>query len=329
VADGRSGLTRIPFRFKLEAMPPANRPHSPAFDGFTSPSYTQVPDELFDVLMPTLADAELRVLLYIIRRTFGFKRDTDAISLSQMVSGITTRDGRVLDHGTGLSKATVARGLKGLRDKGIILAERQRTQERGDQPTTYRLRFKTDIPELSPLSHGQAWPPVSRTRQALSQPRDRQHTASKETDIEYSKEEPLVDTTAMEQGREPEQSRSHSHQSGSFTEVGSLGAILQHRVRRDVTKDDRTAIAAVIERFADELGDRADHKLSVSRALNLYQAAGIGRDGFVDVLFEAKGEVKDRRQHPGKAPVPRNQMAYFFAVVADRLGLRTPAGDGD
>nr|MDP9471051.1 replication protein [Chloroflexota bacterium] len=64
------------------------------FDGFASPNFTQVPDELFDVLMPQLSDAELRVLLYIVRRTFGFKRDADAISLSQMVSGITTREGQ-------------------------------------------------------------------------------------------------------------------------------------------------------------------------------------------------------------------------------------------
>nr|MDP9472985.1 replication protein [Chloroflexota bacterium] len=56
------------------------------------------------VLMPQLSDAELRVLLYIVRRTFGFKREADAISLSQMVSGITTREGQVLDRGTGLSK---------------------------------------------------------------------------------------------------------------------------------------------------------------------------------------------------------------------------------
>jgi hypothetical protein len=312
----------------MEAMPLATRPASPAFEGFTSPSYTQVPDELFDVLMPTLTDAELRVLLYIIRRTFGFKRETDAISLSQMVSGITTRDGRVLDTGTGLSKATVARGLKGLRDKGIILAERHSSPERGFEPTTYRLRFKADASPLSqPQDKGYQQTPVSRVRQALSQRRDKQQTASKETDFEISKEESFVDRSEGEWGSEPDLTRSEPDQTGSFTEVGSLGAILQHRVRRDVTKDDRTAIAAVIERFADELGDRADPKLSVSRALNLYQAAGIGRDGFVDVLFEAKGEVKDRRSHPGKAPLPRNQMAYFFAVVEDRLGLKTTSGE--
>src|SRR5680860_1472854 len=121
-----------------------NRPESLIFDGFASPNYTQVPDELFDTLMTQLSDCELRVLLYIIRRTFGFKRDSDSISLSQMVSGIKTRDGQILDSGTGLAKSTVARGLKSLREKGVIVATRNSSATRGDQPTTYRLRFKAD-----------------------------------------------------------------------------------------------------------------------------------------------------------------------------------------
>src|SRR5829696_7551514 len=143
-----------------------------AFAGFASPTYTQVPDELFDQLMTQLSDCELRVLLYIVRRTFGFKRSSDAISLSQMVSGITTRDGQVLDSGTGLSKATVARGLKGLREKGVIEATRNRSRERGDEPTTYRLRMKDRSTSLqnTAVSHQQDTAPVSPPRQAVSQP---------------------------------------------------------------------------------------------------------------------------------------------------------------
>jgi hypothetical protein len=72
--------------------PQPNRPFH--FEGFTVPHYTQVPDELFDTLMPHLSGAELKVLLYIIRRTFGFKKQMDSISLSQMVSGIKTRGRR-------------------------------------------------------------------------------------------------------------------------------------------------------------------------------------------------------------------------------------------
>ena len=82
--------------------------------GFSSPTYTQVPDELFDELAPRLTDSELRICLYVIRRTFGFKRDTDDISLRQMVDGLRAPDGRRLDHGTGLSKSAVARALTGL-----------------------------------------------------------------------------------------------------------------------------------------------------------------------------------------------------------------------
>src|SRR5690349_6100842 len=99
------------------------------FRGFRSPNYTQVPDELFDELLADLSGAELKVLLYIIRRTFGFKKDSDSISLSQITSGIETRDGEVLDRGTGLSKASVANAVKSLEARGVIL----RTRRRSDQ----------------------------------------------------------------------------------------------------------------------------------------------------------------------------------------------------
>jgi hypothetical protein len=105
----------------------------------------------------------------------------------------------------------------------------------------------------------------------------------------------------------------------------NLGSLLQHRVRRDASGEDRLAIATAIERFSGQLGDRADVKSSVSRAINLFQASGVSRAGFIDLLYQAKGEVQDRRGAPGMAPVPRNQMAYFFAVVEDRLELRRAA----
>lgn len=104
--------------------------------------------------------------------------------------------------------------------------------------------------------------------------------------------------------------------------------MLSHRIRRDVNRSDRTAIGVAVERFAQELGDQADIKVSISRALNLYQTSGVSVDAFIDLLFRAKGEVQDRRNFPGKAPVPRNRMAYFFAVVEDRLGLREPSASG-
>lgn len=65
----------------------SNQPQSQAgwqFSGFVFPTTTPVPDQLFDELLPRLSGAELKVLMYIIRRTFGFKKQSDDISLAQL-----------------------------------------------------------------------------------------------------------------------------------------------------------------------------------------------------------------------------------------------------
>ena len=66
------------------------RERSIVFDGYWKPTYTMVPDQLFDEQLPYLSGAELKVLLYIMRRTFGFKKDSDDISFSQICDAITT-----------------------------------------------------------------------------------------------------------------------------------------------------------------------------------------------------------------------------------------------
>src|ERR1044071_6357193 len=94
------------------------------FLGFQQPHYTNVPDELFDILMPRLSGAELKVLLYIVRRTFGFKKGSDRISRSQFEAGIIKKDGQVLDGGTGLSRRAVRLALQSLVDKNVLVKRR-------------------------------------------------------------------------------------------------------------------------------------------------------------------------------------------------------------
>jgi predicted transcriptional regulator len=112
------------------------------FEGFYVPHSTQVPDTLFDELMAELSGAELKVVLYIIRRTFGFKKAQDHISLRQMVEGITTKDGKVLDRGTGLGKASVARAVSSLEARGVIVRNKRKSADRGDEATTYALKLR-------------------------------------------------------------------------------------------------------------------------------------------------------------------------------------------
>jgi phage replication O-like protein O len=111
------------------------------FPGFQFPNTTQIPNEVFDTLIPQLSGGELKVLLYICRRTFGFRKDSDRISLSQISSGITTKTGRVLDHGTGLCKRHVINALKTLEKKNIIIITRTVDETGLNAVNTYSLNI--------------------------------------------------------------------------------------------------------------------------------------------------------------------------------------------
>ena len=88
------------------------------------PNTTPVPDILFDELAPTLKEGELRVLLYLIRRTYGFKQSSDQVSLSQFCDGIVTKAGKRLDSGTGLARRHVVAALASLEERGLVRCER-------------------------------------------------------------------------------------------------------------------------------------------------------------------------------------------------------------
>ncbi len=119
------------------------------FEGFENPTTTPVPDVVFDRLLTRLGEAELKALLYIIRRTFGFKRDRDPISFNQFLRGITTKDGRVLDEGCGVrSRTTLSTALKSLEHKGIVVSEKGIDEQGENVTTVYRLRFKSSESEV-------------------------------------------------------------------------------------------------------------------------------------------------------------------------------------
>jgi hypothetical protein len=109
--------------------------------GYSPIRYTPIPDELFDDYLAGLSGAEVKVLLYIMRKTFGWKKDSDNISLSQIMGGVIRKDGEVQDRGTGLARDSVTRALKGLEEKGHIIAIRRRSVERGFEATTYTINI--------------------------------------------------------------------------------------------------------------------------------------------------------------------------------------------
>lgn len=263
------------------------------FPGFSKPSYTQVPDELFDELMPRLSEVELKVLLYVVRRTFGFKKDEDTISLKQMVEGIRTKDGRQLDNGTGLSRPGVTKGVRGLVDKGVLIAIRNSSIDKGDQATTYQLRF-LQTPVVTSLpggSQNRYAPPVY---DVSSPPRNSvapQETVEQQTEIQET--DPSND----------------SNDQPIF-----------------MSKEDAERIAWVVSDIAREFADQAPAKSTATRALKLYASSGLELNAFLDLLQAARartkrytGNIKTAPNENGSKP----KMAYWFGVLEDLTTQKT------
>lgn len=88
------------------------------------PNFTQTPNIFFDEIMSELGHAETKCLLYIFRRTYGFQKESDKISLTQFEKGMKTKEGVILDKGTGLSRKSIFQALETLSDKGVIIVNK-------------------------------------------------------------------------------------------------------------------------------------------------------------------------------------------------------------
>jgi phage replication O-like protein O len=73
------------------------------------PNYTQIPNVILDEMAKDMGEAELRVVLAICRKTFGWHKVRDKISLSQ------------LEEMTGLSRPGVLNGIEACTRKGLVL----------------------------------------------------------------------------------------------------------------------------------------------------------------------------------------------------------------
>lgn len=266
------------------------------FKGFISPRYTQVPDELFDELMAHLSGAELKVLLYIVRRTFGFKKDTDNISLNQICNGITTRNGEVLDCGTGLSQNAVLTALKGLIGKSAIVAKRNSSKEKGHEPTTYSLNI---IPFLNNYR-----PPSSKNEEALPQKSGTQETVLQQTDLQHRNSKSKLKINI-------------SKDSKGYTDFKAMGDLLKSKITKKniEIQEIPEPLKVTIDEISREFGEIRNFRSNLTHLLHIIQESGKNMEGFTSYLYEARSITKQQGS-------VKKKMPYFFRVLEDIVGTK-------
>jgi phage replication O-like protein O len=133
-----------------------------------APTYTRIPNDIIDA-MPTLGNAELRVLLAIARKTVGWQKECDVISTRQ------------IEHMTGLGHRHVLTALDTLLAKGLIdraPAKRRgfcyRLVTLGDQSP--RVTSSPRVPDLVTLGDQSSLDPVPLGDQQKKESKEKKET---------------------------------------------------------------------------------------------------------------------------------------------------------
>lgn len=87
--------------------------------------FLPVPEDFIDFLLPHLTESELKVLLFILRCTWGFNKPLDKIAMSQFRDGKITKSGKVLCRGTSLTNESIQKAIYILETLSIIVTEKR------------------------------------------------------------------------------------------------------------------------------------------------------------------------------------------------------------
>ena len=99
--------------------------------------FVPIPNAYIDRYLADLSGAELKVLLAVLRRTVGWRKESDEISIEQ------------LQQMTGLARNSVRAGLRGLLERGLIV---ECTRATGSKAASYTC--------AAPLSRGSTMDPL-------------------------------------------------------------------------------------------------------------------------------------------------------------------------
>ena len=106
---------------------PNNKPDPHQFSGFPTPkqNWFKMPNEWIDLCAEIGSLAEIKVVQYVMRHTWGHQEYgiRKRISVDEFMNGRQRIDGGRMDKGTGLSKPSVIAGIKSAVQRGFLIEE--------------------------------------------------------------------------------------------------------------------------------------------------------------------------------------------------------------
>ena len=322
------------------------------FSGFDRPesNYFRMPNTWTDITAEIDNIAELKVVEYILRHTWGYQEYgvKKHITIDEFVHGRRRQDGSRMDKGTGLSERAVYDGLRKAVENGLIDEETD-DSDRGRIKKSYSLRMRenvhddADLKSLKsgvqclhpPLQELHPSPQTLQVRGASDAPRTEKDTLERHKD--HSNIERSHDKVGESRATKP--AATGSPQEATANGYASLRDLIALRRQRGVTaprrgrpagsSDERERLRAFLTDFARELGDEAPLAATITRTLNTFKAAGVPPEQWSDTLYQARGltqehtaQIRKLAGDGGDGIRRKNKMPYFFATLEQLVGLR-------
>ena len=115
------------------------------FPGFNVPDryWSKLPHSFIETLTTWNNLSELKVVLYVLRHTWGFQdyKKGRRITLDEFVNGRRRMDGSRIDSGTGLCRNSVKAGIRKAVAHGFLVQEPDGHRDGGRASHVYRLRM--------------------------------------------------------------------------------------------------------------------------------------------------------------------------------------------
>lgn len=294
---------------------PKKQPAGKPFVGFTAEdlesSYFRMPTVW--MLMCAEIDnlAELKVVQYVIRHTYGYINKKTGkpmydqlkkITVDEFVNGRKSGNER-MDFGTGLSDKAVKEGLTRAVEHGFLVV----TIDDSDKARIkkyYGLKVQEVEQELvdDDFFDAEEGGITIPSEGNINPPNGEYHShRSKNERIERTLEEKNIRNTHP-----------------SENELGNI----RHLPIKRGKAEGPLFIKQMMEDFSRDCGDAEHTASNVTRAYNLYNASGIDPDAFSEALYEARDQARKASVKKQNSQGRPNRIPYFFRCLEKSLGIK-------
>lgn len=84
-------------------------------------NYSRLPHQFIEEVLPKITSlSEMKVIVYVLRHTWGYHEDAKSITIDEFTHGRKRKDGTRLDAGTGMSENAIKAGIKSAVKHGFL-----------------------------------------------------------------------------------------------------------------------------------------------------------------------------------------------------------------